>query len=74
MMPETTSMPWAFRVSMPSRIGTIMLCDFDIAFSASGSGVSMPQKTVSKPASRIMASRSRARAMFRVASQAKEMA
>ena len=32
-----------------SSIGSIMLCSLDIAFSASGSGVSMPQKTVSNP-------------------------
>ncbi len=33
---------------MPSRIGTIMLWSLCIAFSASGSGVSMPQNMVTK--------------------------
>ena len=44
---------------------------FEIACSASGSGVSMPQKTVMKPASRISSSTRSFLAMFSVASQAK---
>ncbi len=43
----------------------------DIARSASGSGVSMPQNTTWKPASRISARMPSWRAMFSVASQAK---
>ena len=48
-----------------------MLWALDIAFSASGSGVSIPQKTVLNPASRIRARMSVARAMLSVASQAR---
>ncbi len=70
MMPETTSNPWELRVRMPSRIGTIMLWSLCIAFNASGSGVSMPQNTVTKNASRIFSRISGRLAMFSVASQA----
>ena len=54
-------------------IGTIMLWSFCIAFSASGSGVSMPQKIVTKNASRIFSRISGRLAMFSVASQASRM-
>src|SRR5213083_1292795 len=40
-------------VRTPSRMGTIILWSLCMAFSASGSGVSMPQKIVTKKASRI---------------------
>ena len=45
-------------------------CSFDIARSASGSGVSMPQKTVTKPASRMSARTCSFLAMLSVASHA----
>ena len=51
-------------------IGTIMLWSLGIALSASGSGVSMPQNTVMKNASRIISRISGRLAMFSVASQA----
>src|SRR6478735_9394082 len=50
MMPDTTSMPKPFNVSMEPSSGTIMLCSLEIDLSASGSGVSMPQKIVVKAA------------------------
>ena len=69
MMPDTTSMPKLLMVSMPSSSGTIMLCCFDIAFSAAGSGVSMPQKIVVNSASCISSRISGRLAMLSVASQ-----
>ena len=57
--------------STASRIGIRRFWSLEIERSASGSGVSMPQKTVMKPASR-MSSRTRSfLAMLSVASQAK---
>ena len=44
---------------------------FDMNLSACGSGVSMPQKTVMNPASRMSSSTRTFMAMFSVASQAK---
>jgi len=41
-------MPKPFKVSMAPSIGTIMLCSLAIDLSATGSGVSMPQKIVVK--------------------------
>ncbi len=51
-----------------------MLWPLSIWISASGSGVSIPQNTASKAASRIIASTSGERAMLSVASQAKATA
>ena len=45
-MPHATSMPWRLIVRTASRTGTIMLCSFDMARRAAGSGVSIPQITV----------------------------
>ena len=53
-------------------IGTIRLWPLAIACSASGSGVSMPQNTVSNKASRISARISGRLAMLSVASQENE--
>ena len=68
MMPDTTSMPKPFNVSMEPSSGTIMLCSLEIDLSASGSGVSMPQKIVVNAASRIRSRISGRLAMLSVAS------
>ena len=70
MMPETTSMPKEWMIPIASMIGIMLFCSLCIALSATGSGVSMPQKIVQKYASHIIASRSGDFAMFKVASQA----
>ena len=71
MMPETTSSPYSLIRATASRIGMRRFWSFDIERSASGSGVSIPQNTVMKPASRISASTRSFLAMFSVASHAK---
>ena len=68
MIPETTSIPCRLMALTASRIGTIKLCALSMAFRASGSGVSIPQKIVSNAASRIKARIAGERAMLRVAS------
>ena len=55
MMPEVTSSPWRFKVSMASSIGKDALWALSMPVKTSGSGVSIPTKTVRKPASRISA-------------------
>ena len=70
-MPETTCMPWLLIARIESRIGTARFCFLSMPRKASGSGVSIPQKIVSNPASRMSARTSGVRAMLRVASQAK---
>ena len=70
MMPEVTSRPWRFRVSMASSIGKDALWALSMPVKTSDSGVSIPTKTVRKPASRISARMSICFAIFSVASQA----
>src|ERR1700720_1903400 len=69
MIPETTSIPCRLMVRTASRIGTIKLCALSMAFRASGSGVSIPQKIVPNAASRMKVRISGERAMLSVASQ-----
>ncbi len=71
MMPETTSRPWSLIFRTASRIGMRRFWSLEIDRRASGSGVSIPQNTTWKPASRISSSTRSFLAMFSVASHAK---
>ncbi len=71
MMPETTSSPWSLIFRTASRIGMRRFWSLAIERRASGSGVSMPQNTTWKPASRISRSTRSFLAMLSVASHAK---